>query len=474
MYSRLKLARNLLTDDGVIFVSIDDNEVLNLGNILNEIYGEQNKVAIVANIANPKGRSDSKFIATGHEYILIYAKNISDLKFGGFELEEKITKRYNKIDDDGRKYRETDLKKGGFGDKREDRPAMFYYFIFDEKTGEFYPSRTKVEGKISIKPIRADGTDGRWRWGFENSEKNLDKLLVRWMPAKNQWGVFEKDYLDKRDSVKAPSYWSFKDVNNERGVEVFTNYGFSRETFENPKPVGTMKRVLQLGTPLNEDDIILDFFSGSSTTAEAIMQQNAEDGGNRKFIMVQLPEELDEKSEAYKAGFHNICEIGQERIRRAGEKIIKEYPEAADRLDVGFKVLKLDKSNIREWNVDFEKLEEQITSYDNMFVPGRSELDVVYEIMLKYGLELTYPVNTFQVNGKNIYDIALGNLFICLDDNIDTTIAQAIIDKRNDYGIETSSVVFADHGFHGNDSEKLNCFKLLEDAGYQNEQLMTI
>src|SRR5699024_10606097 len=186
----------------------------------------------------------------------------------------------------------------------------------------------------------------------------------------------------------------------------------------------------------DSDSLILDFFSGSATTAHAVMKLNAEDRGNRKFIMVQLPEEIEEKSEAYKAGFHTISDIGQERIRRAGEKIIEEHPGASEHLDIGFKVLKLDRSNIGEWNVDFKELEKQITSYDNMFVPNRTELDVVYEIMLKYGLELTYPVNTFQVNGKNIYDIAFGNLFICLDDNIDTTIAQAIIDKRNDYGIE--------------------------------------
>ncbi|GAK41522.1 site-specific DNA-methyltransferase [Paenibacillus sp. TCA20] len=173
MYPRLKIAKNLLKDDGVIFISIDENEVINLTKILNEIYGEQNQIAMIANISNPKGRSDSKFIATGHEYILVYAKNINLVNFGGFGLDEKITKRYNKVDEDGRTYRETDLKKGGFGDKREDRPAMFYYFIYDEKSGEFYPSRTEVEGKISIKPIRSDGTDGRWRWGFENAEKML-------------------------------------------------------------------------------------------------------------------------------------------------------------------------------------------------------------------------------------------------------------------------------------------------------------
>ncbi|WP_079710197.1 site-specific DNA-methyltransferase [Paraliobacillus ryukyuensis] len=463
IYPRLKIAKNLLTNDGVIFISIDDNEVYNLKKILDEIYGEQNHVATIANIANPKGRSDSKFIATGHEYILIYAKNINLLNFGGFELDEKITRRYNKIDEGGRKYRETDLKKGGFGDKREDRPAMFYYFIFDEKTGEFYPSRTEVEGKISIKPIRADGTDGRWRWGFENAEKNIDKLLVRWMPAKKQWGVFEKDYLDKRDNARAPSYWSFKDVNNERGVETFTNYGFTRETFNNPKPVGTLKRVLQLGTESTNGDYVLDFFSGSASMAEAVMEKNAEDDGNRKFIMVQLPEMLDENSDGYKEGYKTICDIGKERIYHAGEKILKEnkHKNGIEQLDVGFKVFKLDESNLHKWNSNKTEIEQNLLELVDSLKEGRTNEDVVYEILLKYGVDLTVPIDQKEIAGNTIFDVGMGYLIICLEKELELNVIEEIAKKK------PTRVVFYDEGFK-DDTVRTNAQQILKRYGVED------
>lgn len=216
------------------------------------------------------------------------------------------------------------------------------------------------------------------------------------------------------------------------------------------------------------------------------MQLNAEDGGNRKFIMVQLPEMLDEKGEAYKDGYRTICDIGEERIRRAGELVKQELIEKntkagmladdivdPERLDIGFKVLKLDKSNIREWNSDFEDLEDNLFAYEDVFVEDRSELDVVYEIMLKNGLELTYNVNQFEHEGKNVYDIAYGNLFVCLADNIDVSVAQIIVEKRNEYGTDTSSVVLKDAGFKS-DADKLNVIELLKDSGYPEENILTI
>lgn len=258
---------------------------------------------------------------------------------------------------------------------------------------------------------------------------------------------------------------------------------FGYRAFDNPKPVDLIKDFIKIGS---DSGIILDFFSGSATTAHATMQLNAEDGGNRKFIMVQLPEQLDEKSEAYKDGYRTICDIGEERIRRAGELVKQELIEKNDKagmlsegivdpeqLDIGFKVLRLDKSNIREWNSDFEDLEDNLFAYEDVFVEGRSELDVVYEIMLKNGLELTYNVNQFKHEDKNVYDIAYGNLFVCLADDIDVSVAQAIVDKRNEYGIDTSSVVFKDAGFK-NDADKLNVIELLKDSGYPEENILTI
>lgn len=474
MYPRIKIARNLLSENGIIFISIDDSEQANLKLLCDEIFGERNKISTIANISNPKGRSDSKFIATGHEYIHIYAKNINNVNFGGFKLDEKIVKRYNKIDENGRKYRETDLKKGGFGDRRQDRPAMFYYFVYDEKTGELYPSKKIIEGKVNIAPIKSDGSEGRWRWGFENAVNNVDKLLARPMNNSEQWSVYEKDYLDKRDKAKAPSYWTYKDINNERGVEQFTKLGFNKEIFDNPKPKGLIKRIMELSEPM-KGDIVLDFFSGSGTTAEAVLEKNLEDGINRKFILVQLPEQLSREELEKSHKLKTIADIATERIKRAGERLLSENSSPELQIDTGFKYFELDKSNIKEWNTDFESLEEEFELFAEVFVNGRSELDIVYEIMLKNGLELTLPISSFDVNGKTVYDIAFGLQFICLSDDIDTNVAKAIINKRDEYGIDIiSGVVFKDASFNGNDSEKLNCIQLLKDAGFIEENLQTI
>ncbi|MFA5528228.1 MAG: site-specific DNA-methyltransferase, partial [Peptostreptococcales bacterium] len=410
MYSRLRLARNLLTDDGVIFISIDGNELGNIIRVGNQIFGELNQVGIIANINNPKGRSDDKFIATAHEYILVYAKLINGLRWFGFAPTQEVITRYNKVDTNGRKYREIDLRKTGENDLREDRPNLFYYFYYNERTSDFYPSKENntPQDYIQIKPQRKDGKEGNWRWGLDTAKNQIRSLIPKFMPARKVWGVMEKDYLDQRSLLKPTSAWTFKDVNSERGSEEFINLDFDKRIFPKPKPIGTISRCIKLGA--SENDIILDFFSGSATTAHAILQLNAEDGGNRKFIMVQLPEPIDEKSEAYKAGYKNICEIGKERIRRAGEKIKKEMQgqqlklgeEPKEVPDIGFKVFKLDSSNLKKWNPDYENLESSLMDMVSNYVDGRTEEDVLYEIMLKYGIDLTYPIETEVVEGKQI------------------------------------------------------------------------
>lgn len=326
VYPRLKVSRDLLGEDGVLFVSIDNNEVKNAIALCNDIFAEKNCLGVIANINNPKGRSDDKYVATAHEYILAYAKDIDKVVWYGFEpTDDNIVKRYNKIDENGKKYREIDLRKTGENDLREDRPNLFYYFYYNQITGDFYPSQdgNGRDGYIIIRPLREDGKEGNWRWGMTTALSQIDQLIPKFMPTRKVWGVMQKDYLEGRSLVKPTSAWTFKDVNSERGTEDFISLGFDKRIFPKPKPIGTIKRSIILAVKKDEE-IILDFFSGSATTAHAVMQLNAEDGGKRKFIMVQLPEATDEKSEAFKAGYKNICEIGKERIRRAGKKILEE------------------------------------------------------------------------------------------------------------------------------------------------------
>ena len=434
MYPRLRLAANLLRDDGVIFISIDDNEVTNLRKVCDEVFGEENFVGCIANTNNPKGRSDDKYIATAHEYVVVYAKHLEMLEWYGFEPSDEITKRYNKTDENGKKYREIDLRKTGENDLREDRPNLFYYFYYNELTKEFYPARTEEipDGFIQIKPQREDGKEGNWRWGLDTAEKQIEFLVPKFMPARKVWGVMTKDYLEDRSLVKPTSSWTFKDVNSERGSEEFINLGFDKRTFPKPKPIGTILRCLKLCTTnKSNNDIILDFFSGSATTAHAVMQLNAEDGGNRQFIMVQLPEVCDEKSEAYKAGYKNICEIGKERIRRAGKNLtetdgqIKLGEEVKQPLDVGFKVYKLDTSNLKTWDAAPIEDDDLLTLYNRMngmihrVKPDRTDLDMVYEIMLKLGVPLTYSVQKIDLNGKSAYTVGEDCLLlICLAENV--------------------------------------------------------
>lgn len=312
MMPRLKLLRELLRDDGVIFISIDNNEVHSLRMLMNEVFGEENFVSCIANINNPKGRSDDKYVPTAHEYLLAYKKNL-DPKLYGWKLEEKILKRYRKIDvKAGKRYREIDLRKTGDNDRREDRPNLFYYFLFNKDTGHFYATNhTRIpKGYIQIKPIRKDGSEGNWRWEFVKSNNDIGNLTPKFMPTRKIWTVFEKDYLQEDERIKPTTAWTKKAFNSERGTEQFLELGFKKEDFFKPKPVGLLKHILEFATGKN--DLILDSFAGSGTTAHAVLDLNNEDGGNRKFILVECEDYADK--------------ITAERIRR----VIKGVKGAKD------------------------------------------------------------------------------------------------------------------------------------------------
>ena len=451
VYPRLKVAKDLLSDDGVIFISIDGNEVENIKKICNEIFGEVNQIGIISNINNPKGRSDDKFLATAHEYIIVFAKSIQQLVWYGFEPTDEITKRYNKTDADGKKYREIDLRKTGENDLREDRPNLFYYFYYNESNGDFYPSYDdeKIEGYIQIKPQREDLKEGNWRWGLETAKSQLSSLIPKFMPARKVWGVMQKDYLEGRSLVKPTSSWTFKDVNSERGTEEFINLGFDKRVFPKPKPVGTILRCSKLAS--NNNDLILDFFSGSATTAHAVMQLNAEDGGNRRFIMVQLLEKTDEKSEAYKAGYKNICEIGKERIRRAGKKIKEDNANKAgiERLDVGFRVLKLDESNMADvyytpadtpiqTTLNFDALVDNIRE-------GRTAEDLLFQVLPECNLPLSSKIEIREIHGKKVFVVEDGYLMACFDNDINESVITAIAKEKPYYFVMCDRSIATDN-----------------------------
>ncbi len=316
MYPRLKLLQKLLAGDGVIFVSLDFHEQPFLRLIMDEIFGASNYVSEIACVNKPSGRSDDKYIATAHESIIVYRKSPL-LTLGGFEPEEKITKRYNKRDTDGRLYREEDLRKRGTHDERTDRPNLFYPFFFNQETGELIVGgndEKTPDGFIRIEPMKSKDVQGTWRWGQDTANAQKTYIHPRYMPNKQQWSLFEWEYLDERGAAKPTTLWDFKDVNSERGSEVFIKYlGFKKEDFPNPKPVGTIRRILQIATA--GDDIILDSFAGSGTTAHAVLNMNKADGGHRKFILVEMMDYADS--------------ITAERVKR----VIKGYGEGKNAVE---------------------------------------------------------------------------------------------------------------------------------------------
>ncbi|MFA7086899.1 MAG: site-specific DNA-methyltransferase [Aliarcobacter sp.] len=425
MYSRLKLARNLLKDDGVIFISIDDNEVANLRKLCDEIFGEDNFINEFA-WRRTDNQSNIGNSAKVKEYILCYAKIKQPEIFNKLPLSVKAKNEYSYEDEFGKFRRKN---------------------ILDKSRGKKYYNITAPNGDILTGPWMIDETEFLL---LNNSGK------IYWASEKMPYG---KKYLHESEGQIISDWLSNEFGTNQRASEEI-DILFNKRAFDFPKPTQLIITFLTIGS--NPNDIILDFFSGSATTAHAVMKLNSEEDGNRKFICVQLPELISEKSEAYKAGYKNICEIGKERIRRAGEKVKSE--SGKDDLDIGFKVLKLDSSNIKSWDSDFENLETNLLDAVENIKSDRNEEDLLYEILLKYGLDLTLPIEEKEVNGKKLYNIGFGALIICLDSNISIDITDEIIAIKKEYDSEITRVVFKDSGFK-NATEKTNIIKTLNQNG---------
>lgn len=468
MYPRLKLARNLLKDDGVIFISIDDNEVYNLIKICNEIFGEDNAFTPII-WSKGNAQNDAIGIQKNHEYILVYHKGKASLK------EKKIKKLELYNDEFGFYTKGSAFTTGGEGGILNKRPNLGHSIYFNEKTKDIIikddynkvlaktsndeklvylePDRDLTsQGYIAIRPPKKGHLLGCWTWSLEKFNSSKKNILI-YKTSKGTYNLLKKNYIDidkyKIIEEKNKHYVeveydtplnSIFEISSSTGTSI-VNELIGNRIFENPKPVKLVKKLLQSAT--SGEDIILDFFSGSASTAHAVMELNSIDDQNRRYIMVQLPEKTDNKN------FSTICEIGQERIRKAGDKIKSDnLDKDLSMLDIGFKVFKLDSSNIKEWDSDFENLEENLLSSVENIKTDRSNEDLLYEILLKYGLDLTVPVEKKNINGKEVYVIGFGALVVCLDDNITTEIVEDIANLKEEYQSEIMRVVFKDSSFH--------------------------
>lgn len=435
MYPRLKLAKDLLRDDGVISISIDENEVENLKKCCKEIFGESNYVATIISKMNPRGSQSSKDIAITHEYILVIAKS-NDYHVNGLNLTEEQKNEYKYKDDTGY-YRLLGLRKRGADSRRVDSPSMFFPIYYDPVNSQL---STEEKFDIIISPKLSDNTDGRWRWSKSKVEKDKNLLQVKTVRRNDivEYDVFTKDYLSENKKRKPMSIWDDKEINNEFATELLTEIFGIKKVFDYSKSLFLIKKLLSVLT--SSDSLILDFFSGSATTAHAVMQLNAEDGGKRRFIMVQLPEVCAEDSEAYKAGYKNICEIGKERIRRAGRKIKEENPLTTQDLDIGFRVLKCDSSNMEDvYYTPKQYMNRQQNLFQDNIKPDRSDEDLLFQVMLQLDTPLSSKIEKTQIAGKTVYNVAQGHLMACFDTDVTDEVITAIAKKQPSYFVMRDS-----------------------------------
>ena len=462
MYPRLKLARNLLRQDGVIFISIDDNEVDNLRKVCDEIFGAENFIGLFVVSSSPSA-IDYGHIGNNHDYAIFYGKNITETVT--FHLPEH-NKEFKYVDKIG-PFNLYPLYNGNVAFNPTTRPNLYYPFYLNPSSKldkDFYEiGLEKKDGWTEVYPVvsKKEGIPRVWRWSKAKANKELNREIVGYRTKSGEYRVVQKT---RHTGKVIRSLQIDKEVSSRRGTaEVEKIFGAKLYSF--PKPIELIKRFIKVGASKN--DIILDYFSGSATTAHAIMQLNVEDKGNRKFIMVQIPEPLDIKTDAFQAGYENIAEIGKERIRRTADKIKQEKP--AYKGDLGFKVFKLDSSNIRAWNPDRNDLEQSLLDHTEHLVEGRCEEDMLYELLLKHGVDLTVPIEQKDITGKSVYSIGYGVLFTCLNETINRDevedLAQGIIDwhKELEPDVDTQ-VVFRDSAF-ADDIAKTNITAILEQNG---------
>lgn len=432
MYPRLRLARNLMTDDGVIFMSIDDNEVHNLRRLCDEIFGEENFIANICHKSRASVSND-KIISSNHNHILFYAKSERNIFHNrkDFGL-EPLLDGFIKTDDKG-KYKLVPVD--GPGGAKKGNP----YYEFE-------------------------GIIGYWRFSKEKMQQMFNEGLV----IKTENNLQQKYYLSDAEKTRrtTTTWWDEKlytSTSTRRLKELMGG-----DYFDSPKPIELIHKIIELSAR-NEDDIILDFFAGSGSTAHSVMEVSLVKKIKRKFICVQLPEQTDEKSEAYKAGYKTIAEITKERIHRAGEKIKTDYQDKLNNnthLDIGFKAFKLDSSNIVAWDGNPENLEASLDLFENNIKPNRTEEDILFEILLKYGLDLTVTIEEKTIATKKVYSVGAGTIFICLANGIAPAVSEGIGVWKAALNPTRSRVIFKDTGFE-NDKNKTNAMQILKRFGIE-------
>ncbi len=485
MYPRLKIARDLLSDDGVIFISIDDNEQVNLCKICDEIFGAENRVGpIIQNKQNAK--NDTINIQKNHEFLLVYRKATppEGAKTQPILNRKEIIYR-DVMEDNGRLYYLNDpITTRGEGGTLVARPNLGYTIYYNSTTGDFFGkcdydielAKSKNDeneiyntdeelinrGYVAIRPPRVRGRLGCWTWALDKFNSQKDSIVIT--GRLGSYTARKRTFVDAKDVQKKDGklvYVSIINANSRSILDFSTNEGTNElnslikgNVFNNPKNLRMLQYLISLIQDSNA--YILDFFSGSATTAHAVMKLNAEDGGKRKYIMVQIPETCEDSSEAYKAGYKNICEIGKERIRRAGKKILEEqknkkedlFNDTSSDLDIGFRVLKLDSSNMEDVYYNPNDLNQNdLLSLISNIKQGRTDEDLLFQVMLDLGVLLSSKIDTQMINGKKLFNVNRGYLMACFDENVDEEVITEVAKMKPIYFVMRDSSLANDSVF---------------------------
>ncbi|HHT9690284.1 TPA: site-specific DNA-methyltransferase [Legionella pneumophila] len=451
MYSRLKLARNLLNEKGLIFISIDDNEIVNVRRILDELFGEDNFVDCIIWKKRYGGGAKEKFLITVHEYVLIYAKNIEKLDNLFIPLTDESVKRYYKLKDENFSlrgpYRTHPLEATKSMGDREN-------LVFEIQA----PDGSKVSPKR------------QWLWSKDRVESALSKNEIAFLKDKNgNWSVHTKQYLKDENGVlrKGKPFSLIDDIYTQHGTNEIIELFGSAQIFSFPKPSKLIYKLIQIACNDDKDALILDFFSGSCSTADAVLQLNAEDNGKRRFIMIQFPEICGSKSEAYKLGYSNIADIGKERIRRTGKKIKEEHTdkEGIDKLDIGFRVLKIDSSNMTDVYYTVDTINQDLlTKHTDNVKPDRAPEDILFQVLLDWGVDLTLPIKKNIIREHEVFFVDEDALVACFDN--DGKITEEFVKELTQYS--PLRVVFLDAGF-ASDSVKINVTQIFKQLSPHTE-----
>ena len=462
MYSRLRLARNLLRSDGVFFASIDNHEVASLRRICDEVFGEEAFLGFIVRSTGQTTGQDSGGLGSSFDFILAYGRD-PEVDLCGIPLTKKDLKRFENEDERG-SFAYDQMRKTGSNDRREDRPQLYYPVEAPDGT--------------EIWPIGPGGYHSCWRFEREAYERLKADNYILWKKTVREgvetWWPYVKYYAAGRTKRPSPLWTDL--AGNKKASRDLRALFEGKKVFDFPKPVALIERLIQIAPNANKDDVILDFFAGSGTTGHAVTAQNAADSGSRRYILVQLPEPLDPCNKDQKSAAEfcdklgkplNIAELTKERLRRTAKKINDEKPMFAG--DLGFRVFRLDSSNIRTWDPDRDDLEGSLIASVEHLKEGRSELDVFYELLLKLGLDLCVPIETRTVVGKDIRAVGGGVLLVCLVETITAdeveSLAQGIIDWRESLApAGNTTCVFRDSAF-ADDVAKTNMVAILEQCG---------